>query len=88
MTTYYYNPTITDATDQTEPLQSRACGSVHPDGVACMKPVMYQKLCCRDEVYPHDGPHEYVNGKGVITHRWKAVLTVEDMPHNAYAKEN
>ena len=66
-------------------LRTRACGSVHSDGVACLTPVLYEALnCgCGDYIYDHDGPHESVDEDGV-RYRWTEVLLIQDAEFNAY----
>ena len=67
-------------------IQVRACGSVHPDGVACMLPVYFETPACgcADIVYAHDGPHEASDEYGV-SHRWNEILTIEDADFDCYA---
>jgi len=66
-------------------LATRDCGAVHPDGVCCFISVFFESLTCGcgDRVYEHDGPHEAVTPDGV-RYRWEEVLTVQDLPYNAY----
>lgn len=65
-------------------MKTRACGKVHPQGMPCLKPVLYEDGCCADKVYDHDGPHEHTDEDGVITKRWEEQLQVVDLPYNAY----
>jgi hypothetical protein len=66
----------------------KACGKIHPDGVPCTKPVMYEQKCCHEQQYEHDGPHEHYDRPleegGVITHRWEEQLQIMDLPYDAY----
>lgn len=70
-------------------LKCRECGAVHPEGMVCMIPVMYEKRCCLEQTYAHDGPHEAGHHDPdtdtvVITHRWIEELVCTDLPFNAY----
>lgn len=69
-------------------MQTKACGKVHPEGVPCCKPVMYETNCCFDKVYDHTGPHEHydkpLDRGGVVTHRWEEHLQIVDLPYDAY----
>jgi hypothetical protein len=66
-------------------LNTRPCGAVHSDGVACLIPVLYEALTCGcgDYVYDHDGPHESEDENGV-KYRWTEVLLIQDAEFNAY----
>jgi hypothetical protein len=65
-------------------LQCGTCGAVHPEGVVCMIPVFYEKRCCLEHTFAHDGPHEAGTDDGQITHRWIEELVCTDLPFNAY----
>ena len=65
-------------------LQTRMCGFIHPEGVICSRVVYYEKGCCTDTVYNHEGPHQFVDKDGVITHRWEEVRVIKDVPFDAY----
>jgi hypothetical protein len=65
-------------------VKTRACGHMHPDGLPCLKPVLYEEGCCTEKTYDHDGPHEHVDKDGRITHRWEETLQVVDLPYDAY----
>jgi len=71
------------------PLTCGTCGSVHPEGVICLVPVFYERICTDPNcgamtTYGHDGPHEAVTDDGLITHRWVEELVVTDLPFNGY----
>ena len=75
-----------DEPDDDAMLKVRVCGAVHSDGVTCTLPVMYEPGCCSDIVYEHQ-IHEAWNDVGngpFISHRWKEVLVIQDMPYNCY----
>jgi len=64
-------------------LACRDCGAVHPEGVVCVIPIMYEMQCCTERTYPHHGPHEHrVNGR--VTHRWVEELVITDLAFNGY----
>jgi hypothetical protein len=70
-------------------LQTCECGAVHPDGLFCMIPVLYEKRCCLEHSYAHAGPHEAgvhdpETDTVVITHRWIEELVITDLPFTAY----
>ena len=66
-------------------IQTRPCGAVHSDGVACLIPVFYEPLhCgCGDMVYPHEQAHEACDPSGV-RYRWEEVLMIQDLPYDSY----
>jgi hypothetical protein len=65
-------------------LSCRVCGAVHPEGVVCFVPILYEVRCCVERTYPHEGPHEAVDGEGLVTHRWIEELVITDLPYNFY----
>jgi hypothetical protein len=69
-------------------MKTKACGKIHPDGVPCTKPVMYEQGCCSERQFDHSGPHEHLDKPldqgGVVTHRWEEVLQIVDLPYDAY----
>lgn len=79
-----YTSVITGTTQPTG-LATRECGAVHPEGVACFIPILYEPLSCScgDRTYQHEGPHEAVTPEGV-KFRWEEVLIIRDLPFNTY----
>ncbi len=65
-------------------LETRVCGSVHPEGAVCTRVVYVEPGCCMEKVWHHEGPHVARMKDGTVTHMWEAVLTVKDLPKNAY----
>lgn len=68
------------------PLTCGTCGSVHPEGVVCVVPIMFKRIGCCHTVttYAHDGPHEARTDDGVVTHRWIEETVITDLPFNFY----